>query len=104
MPPEMILMILSFCHDTTLCELEDSIGWIDFYKDIRKIKHKKNRLNCDNLGSVCPWCSKLYCDLCRKVCDHPKKSSNVARGSEDQPTASRIGSRGSMKVLLNIKS
>ena len=71
MPPEMILMILSFCHDTTLCELEDSVSWIEYHKDIRNIKNKKFRLNCDNLGTVCPWCSKLYCDLCRKVCQHP---------------------------------
>ena len=71
MPPEMILMILSFCHDTTLCELKDSVAWIEYHKDIRKIKNKKYRLNCDNLGSVCHCCSKLYCELCRKVCQHP---------------------------------
>lgn len=73
LPTEIILIILSFCDDSTLCVLYDSVLWIDYHKDIRKIRYSDNRLYCPRLGPLCNGgCGQVYCNECKRVCSSCK--------------------------------
>jgi hypothetical protein len=69
LPNEIIMMILSLCHDSVLCSLKESMVWEDYHIEIMKIKLSPLRLYCDKLGYVCD-CGQLCCYTCVKRCTY----------------------------------
>lgn len=61
LPYEMVSMIISFLDHKTICKLQASSSWKNYYTELKKIRGSNLRLNCYKLGIVCKKCNQL-CD------------------------------------------